>query len=55
MRNWLRCYENKVGLRHTLYENEKLKKAFEIIDKSFTYGVKLKRDPMSEEEKLRLI
>ncbi len=51
----MRCYENKVGLRNTLYEREKLKRAFEIIDKSFTYGVKLKRDPMSEEEKLRLI
>jgi hypothetical protein len=55
MRNWLRCYENKVGLRQSLYEKEKLKRAFEIIDKSFTYGVKLKRDPISEEEKLRLI
>jgi hypothetical protein len=42
-------------MRAQLYEKKKMDRAFEIISKSFTYGSKLQRNPMSlaEEEKLQ--
>ena len=54
-RNWrifLAATSKEVPCRGQLYQKHKLERAFEIIDKSFTFGVKLKRNPVSEWERL---
>lgn len=37
--------------RGQLYQKHKYDRAFEIIEKSFTFGAKLKRNPISEHER----
>ena len=38
-----------------IYEKKRLENAFDIIGTSFTYGAKLKRNPMSDEERRQRI
>jgi hypothetical protein len=37
-------------LRLTIKERKNLDRAYDIIAKSFTYGAKLQRDPISEKQ-----
>lgn len=55
-RNWkifLESTSKAMPCRGQLYQKHKYDRAFEIIEKSFTYGSKLKRNPISEHERER--
>ena len=51
--NFRRVTSTASPMKETLKERKQLQNAFGIIAKSFTYGAKLQRDPVSEEEKRR--
>ena len=40
-------------MRRQIYESKRIDNAFEIIHKSFVYGAKLKRNPVSDAERRR--
>ena len=53
-RNWrifLAATGKDIPCRGQLYQKHKLERALEIVEKSFTYGAKLKRNPVSEKER----
>ena len=39
-------------MRRQIYEKKRIDNAFKIIEQSFVYGAKLKRNPISDEERL---
>ena len=49
--NLKRAVHGSSPMRAQIYERKKLDHAKEIIDKSFTYGAKLQRNPISNKEK----
>lgn len=53
-RTFLNSTSKAMPCRGQLYQKHKLDRAFEIIEKSFTYGAKLKRNPVSDHERVRL-
>ena len=42
-------------MRRQIYEKKRIDNAFEIIGQSFVYGAKLKRNPISDEERKKQI
>lgn len=55
-RNWKKFLESAskaMPCRGQLYQKHKYERAFEIIEKSFTFGAKLKRNPICEHERAR--
>lgn len=51
---WKKLQATSYEMIDNYYEHLRMLNAFEIIAKSFTHGAKLKRNPMSDEERARL-
>lgn len=49
--NIKRAVHGSSPMRAQIYERKRLEFAQDIIDKSFTYGAKLQRNPVSNKEK----
>ena len=49
--NWNTVINHVKPMSRQIYENKRIEGAFDIIGKSFVYGAKLKRNPISDAER----